>query len=137
MFHYLVIAYILLGRTTEIIHSIHDDAGDSEFAEQCEELDQWVLKLRLSMPRAATSVLEASADDRGQVVWLNATLNTVCLLLYYREVPFSDPRIVKELFTKAVMAAKSTSQIVKDATRTSIDLLLNVHIASSLYMGTC
>jgi hypothetical protein len=135
MFHYLVVGHILLGRTAELIHSIHDSPGSPEYAEQCDELDNYVVKLRLSMPRGASSVLEAPVEDRGQVVWLNATLNTILLLLHYRAVPFSDPQTVKDLFNKTVTAAKSTSQLIKDASRTSIDLLLNVHIASSLYMG--
>ncbi|KAJ4345551.1 uncharacterized protein N0V89_011684 [Didymosphaeria variabile] len=134
MFHYLIIAHILLGRTADLIHSIHDCPSSPEYAEQCEELDNYVVKLRLSMPRAASSVLEASLEDRGQVVWLNATLNTIMVLLHYRAVPFSDPHTVKDLFHKTVMAAKNTSQIIKDVTRSSIDLLLNVHIASSLYI---
>ncbi|KAL5381438.1 hypothetical protein DPSP01_007152 [Paraphaeosphaeria sporulosa] len=118
MFHYLIIA-------------------SPEYAEQCEELDTHVLKLRLSMPRAASSVLEAAPEDRGQVVWLDATLNTILLLLHYRAVPSSNSQGIKELFSKTVMAAKTTSQTIKNASRTSIDLLLNVHIASSLYMACC
>ncbi|KAL1603891.1 hypothetical protein SLS60_005483 [Paraconiothyrium brasiliense] len=137
LFHYLIIAYILLGRTADLIHSIHDSPSSPEYAEQCEELDNYVVKLRLSMPRAASSVLEAPLEDRGQVVWLNATVNTILLLLHYRAVPFSDPQTVKDLFKKSVMAAKNTSQMIKDASRSSIDLLLNVHIASSLYVACC
>ncbi|KAF2442121.1 hypothetical protein P171DRAFT_364597 [Karstenula rhodostoma CBS 690.94] len=137
MFHYLIIAYILLGRTADLIHSIHDNPSSPEYAEECEELDNCVLKLRLSMPRAASSVLEAAPEDRGQVVWLDATLNTIMLLLHYRAIPFSDPQVVKDIFSKTVIAAKSTSQTIKDASRTSIDLLFNVHIASSLYMACC
>lgn len=135
MYHYFIIAYILLGRTADLVHSIHDNPSSPEYAEQSEELDNYVLKLRLSMPRAASSVVEAAPEDRGQVVWLDAILNTILLLLHYRAVPFSSPQIVKDLFTKTVMAAKNTSQTVKDAARTSMDLLLNVHIASSLYIG--
>ncbi|KAJ4296211.1 hypothetical protein N0V90_006256 [Kalmusia sp. IMI 367209] len=130
VFHHLVIAYILLGRTAELVHSIHDNPSSPEYTEQCDELDNYVVKLRLSLPRSAASVLEAPADDRGQVVWLNATLNTISLLLHYRSVPFADPETVQDLFAKSVMAAKSTSQTIKDASRTSIDLLLN-HAAFS------
>ena len=135
LFHFLAIAYVLLGRTAELIHSIHDDPCSPEYSDECDELDNHVVKLRLSMPRTATSILEAPVEDRGQVVWLNAILNTILLLLHYRAVPSSDPTTVKQLFKKTVMAAKNTSQTIKDASRTSIDLLLNIHIAASLYMG--
>lgn len=135
VFHYLVVAYMLLGRTAELVHSIHDDPGSPEYIQDCENLDNYVVKLRLSIPRAGASVFEASIEDRGQVVWLNAILNTILLLLHFRAVPYSDPVVVKQLFEKTVTAAKDTSQTIKDASRTSVDLLLNIHIASSLYMG--
>lgn len=135
MFHYLIIAYILLGRVTDLIHSIHDNPSSPEYMEQCQELDNYVLKLRLSMPRAASSVLDAAPEDRGQVVWLDAILATILILVHYRSVPTASPEGVKDLFSKTITAAKTLSQTVKNASRTSIDLLLNVHIASSLYVG--
>ncbi|KAF9735793.1 binuclear zinc transcription factor [Paraphaeosphaeria minitans] len=98
MFHYLIIAYVLLGRSADLVHSIHDNPSSPGFAEQCEELDTYVLKLRLT-------------------------------------VASSSPQGVKDLFSKTVMVAKTTSKTIKDASRTSIDLLLNVHIASSLYIA--
>lgn len=137
IFHYLVIAYVLLGRTAELIHSIHDDPCSSEYAEECEELDNSLVKLRLSIPRRAVSVLEAPVEDLGQVVWLNVILDLVSILLHYRAVPSSDPTTVEQLFRKTVMAARNTSRTIKDTSRTSIDLLLNVHLAAPLYMGKC
>lgn len=135
LFHYLIIAHILLGRTSELIHTIHDDPSTAEYTQECEKLDDYVIKLRLNMPRTAASVMDAPIEDRGQVVWLNIILNTTSLLLHYRAVPYSDPDTVKDLFNKTVVAAKNTSQIIKDASRISIDLLLNINIAPSVYMG--
>ncbi|KAF1964530.1 hypothetical protein BU23DRAFT_55309 [Bimuria novae-zelandiae CBS 107.79] len=137
LFHYLIIAYILLGRASDLVHSIHDDPSSPEYAQECEEIDTYVVKLRVSMPRTASYVLDAPIEDRGQVVWLNAIINTVSILLNYRNVPFSDPNSVKDLLNKTLMAAKNTSQTIKDASRASIDLLLNIHIASSLYVACC
>ncbi|KAL5387500.1 hypothetical protein PMIN02_008099 [Paraphaeosphaeria minitans] len=90
MFHYLIIAYVLLGRSADLVHSIHDNPSSPGFAEQCEELDTYVLKLRLSMPRAASSVLEAAPEDRGQVVWLDATLNIILMLLQLSSCRFLE-----------------------------------------------
>ena len=59
LFHYLVIAYILLGRAAELIHSIHDNPESPEYIQECENLDNYVVRLRLSMPRTATSVIYA------------------------------------------------------------------------------
>jgi len=137
MLHYLIITYVLLSRVTEQIHSLHDNPDSPEYAEQCEELEGYVVKLRLSLPRPAVSVIEAAAEDRGWVIWLNATLNTISILLHYRSVPSSDSTTASTLFRKAVTAARNTAQVVTDSARTSIDLLLNVHIASCLYVACC
>lgn len=135
MMHCLVAAHVLLGRVTEHIHSLHDPPDTVEYAERCDELDEYAVKLRLSLPRSATSVIESSTEDRGHVVWLNCILNTISILLNYRRANDSEPSTSDELFKKAVIAAKNTAQIVKDAARVSIELLLSAHIGSSLYLA--
>lgn len=136
VFHYLCIANVILGRVVEQIHSLHESPHTPEYAEACNELDSYIVKFRLSLPRATTSILESNASSRGQVIWLNLLLNTMAILLHYRcarLVPESD---AQDQFARAVAAAKSTAQIVKDASRVSIDLLLSVHIGSSLYIAS-
>ncbi|KAF1959385.1 hypothetical protein CC80DRAFT_440853, partial [Byssothecium circinans] len=136
-FHYLVIVHVLLGRVTELIHSLHNSPDTLEYAQECDDLDASLVKLRLSIPRSATSVLEASTEDRDHAVWLNLILNTTAILLHYRSAGIADPSTAKDYFARAVVAAENTAQIVKDTARISIDLLLSAHIASSIYIAGC
>jgi hypothetical protein len=134
LFHYLAVAHVILGRLAEHIHSVHYSPDSPEYAQTAKELDAQLVKFRLSLPRSATSLMEASDDSRGLVVWLNITINTMAILLQHR---CEDEDETQEQFAHAVIAAKNTVQIVKDASRISIDLLLSAHIGSSLYIAAC
>ncbi|CAO2657032.1 Nn.00g058350.m01.CDS01 [Neocucurbitaria sp. VM-36] len=135
LFHYISVAHVLLGRISELIHSLHDKPGTQEYAEEFEELDSCFVKFRLSLPRQASSVIEAPPEERGNVVWLNVTLNIIAMLLHYRctdGVPVSD---ASSQFALALSAARNTARIVKDAARFSIDLVLSAHFGGSLYIA--
>jgi hypothetical protein len=137
MFHYLSVAHVVLGRVAEVVHSLHDASEAQEYAEDCEELDGYIIKFRLSLPRQATSIVEAFPEDRGHVFWLHIILNNCAVLLHYccaNNVPVRD---ASSQFPLAVAAARNTAQLVKDASRISIDLLISPHIASSLYVAAC
>jgi hypothetical protein len=137
IFHYICVAHILLGRVSELIHSLHEAPDTPEYAQKCEELDAHVVKFRLSLPRQATSILEASAADRGHVVWLQIILNIAAMLLNFRCVTDVPVANASSQFLLAVIAARNTAEIVKDASRISVDLLMSAHIASSLYVAAC
>jgi hypothetical protein len=137
LFHYLAIAHVLLGRVSELIHSLHDIPDTPESTEDCAKLDSLIVKFRLSLPRQVSSVLEAPPADRGHVVWLHVILNTMTILLYYRRAQHVVASDTSSHFILAVVAARSIAQIIKDASRISIDLLLSAHIGSSLYVAAC
>ncbi|KAJ5026411.1 fungal-specific transcription factor domain-containing protein [Bipolaris maydis] len=135
--HYLAIAHVLLGRVSELIHSLHSAPDSPEYAEECAKLDSLIIKFRLSLPRQASSVLAAPPADRHQVVWLQITLNAMTLILHYsceQQGSISSP---SSPFSLAVIAARNVAQIVKDASRISVDLLLSPYIGSSLYVSAC
>lgn len=135
VFCYICIAHVILGRVAELVHSLHESPNTPEYVEECEELDSHLVKLRLSIPRQASSVLEAQAPDRGFVVWLQVVLDTSAVLLNYRcakNVPAAD---ASSRYLVAVAAARHTAQIVRGTSRVSIELLITPHIASSLYIA--
>jgi hypothetical protein len=137
IFHYICVTHVLLGRISELIHSLHEAPDTPEYAEKCEELDIHIVKLRLSLPRQATAILEASATNRGHVVWLQVMLNTAAMLLNFRcvtEVPIAN---ASSQFLLAVAGARNTAQVLRDTSRISIDVLMSSHIASSLYVAAC
>ncbi|KAI4946816.1 hypothetical protein J4E91_006988 [Alternaria rosae] len=137
VFHYVIVAHVLLGRVSELVHSLHTSPDSPEYAEDCTELDDMIVKFHLSLPRTASSILEASPTDRGHVAWLHIILNTMTILLHYRRNKNVSVEESASQFTLAVIAARNVAQIVKDASRISIDLLLSAHIASSLYIAAC
>jgi hypothetical protein len=134
LFHYLAVAHVILGRLSDHIHSLHDSPGSPEYAQNAKELDTQLLKFRLSLPRLATSLVEASDDSRELVIWLNITLNTMAILLHHR---CEDEKETQEQFFRALIAAKNIVQIVKDTSRISIDLLLSAYAGSALYVAAC
>lgn len=137
MFQYICVAYVLLSRVAEVVHTLQDEVDALEYAQACEELDTQIVKLRLSLPRKATSVLEASSADRGHVVWLQVMLSNCAMLLYYRCVKDVSDRNATAPFLHAVAAAQNVAQTVRDASRVSIEILLSPHIASALYVAAC
>lgn len=82
IFQYIILAHILLGHVSELIHSLHSSPSTPDYAEECSELDSYLVRLRLAIPRQAASIFEAAPDDRAHVIWLQAVLNTICILLY-------------------------------------------------------
>jgi hypothetical protein len=137
IFHYICVAHVLLGRISELIHSLHEAPDTPEYAAKCEELDAHVVNLRLSLPRQAKSILEASAADCGHVVWLQVMLNTAAMLLNFRCVTGVPVANASSQFLLAVIAARNTAQVIRDTSRISIDVLMSSHIASSLYVAAC
>ncbi|KAH7123611.1 fungal-specific transcription factor domain-containing protein [Dendryphion nanum] len=137
MFHYLVVAHVILGRITEQIHSPHNSPDSPEYAQECNDLDSCIVKFRLSIPRVATSALESSPEHREQAIWLNTSLNLMAMLLNYRCTKLGDQEESPEQFFRVIVAARNTAQMLKDASRISVDFLLSPHIASAFYIAAC
>lgn len=135
--HYIIVAHVLLGRIAEHVHSLHDSPDTPEYAKECDALDASLTKFRLSLPRAMTSILEASTNDQHHVLWLNVTINSMAMLLHYRQASYSGPKASHDHFLRAVAAAKNTALVAKDTTRISTNLLINVHVLCSLYFASC
>ena len=137
VFAYICIAHVLLGQVADLIHSVHASPKSPEYAKDCAELDNHLTRFRLSLPRQATSILEARSADRGHVIWLQIMSNASAMLLHYRcssGVPVEDANLQ---FMLAMTAARNIVRVVQDASRISIDLLMSAHIAPSLYVAAC
>ncbi|KAF2030059.1 hypothetical protein EK21DRAFT_100794 [Setomelanomma holmii] len=137
IFHYICIAHVLLGRVSELVHSLHHVPGSPEYANESAELDSHIIKFQLSLSRNAISVFQAAVEDRAHVVWLQVMLNTCTMILHYHNSDDTNGLSTLPPFVLAVTAARNIAQIVKDASRISTDLLMSAHIASSLYVAAC
>ncbi|ORY19446.1 fungal-specific transcription factor domain-domain-containing protein [Clohesyomyces aquaticus] len=135
--HYLCIAYILLGRAVEEIHSLHHSHDSYCYLQQLQRIDDQLIKFRLNLPRPMLHVLEAPENARFHVTWLNCALNAIAMLLHFRTANFaSDEEDENTRFLRVVAAAKNIALLVKDVSRMDIDLLLNPHIGGLLYFAT-
>lgn len=135
--HYITIAHVLLGRVSELVHSPHSSPDSSEYAKDCAKLDSSIVRFRLSIPRQASSVLAAPPADREHVVWLQVILNAMAIILHYRRREQGSSLDPSSPYSLALVAARNIAQIIKDASRISVDLLLSAHIGSSLYIAGC
>jgi hypothetical protein len=60
----------------------------------------------------------------------------MAILLHYRCASTASDSAAQEQFTRAAVAARNIARLVKDASRISIDLLHNAHIASHLFIAS-
>ena len=61
----------------------------------------------------------------------------MAVLLHFRCADTTSREHSISQFALAVAAARNIAQLVKDASRISIDLLLSAHISSALYVAAC
>jgi hypothetical protein len=136
--HALLKAYVILGRISEHVNTPNSDPEPQR--KEFNELDSHIILFRLSLPRSSTSVVSAPAADQPSVVWLVAILNTLIILLHHRTISHNNSSSVplttdEDGFAHCTAAARNIIQLVKDASRISIELLLNPHIAPMLYLA--
>ncbi|OCL14386.1 hypothetical protein AOQ84DRAFT_384756 [Glonium stellatum] len=143
LFQCLVKGYVILGRVVEHVHNLHNSPDDEEYCHESNYLDSQIIRFRLSLPRAATSILAAPTDDRLHVVWLNVMLNTVTILLHFRATVLKPSSLEAENseenmhFAQCVAAARNTIQFIKDMSRISLDPLFNPLIGPDYYLLSC
>ncbi|KAJ2893901.1 hypothetical protein MKZ38_008125 [Zalerion maritima] len=134
-FHYIIISYILVGRIMDHICTTDLDAEERK-AKQ-DELELTLERLRLTIPRAATSLAWAHHSDFTDVVWLNCMLNTATVLFYHRPEECGKPLDLsgklESRWPHCVTASKQSIELIRDAARTSTELLTNPHIFAPLF----
>ncbi|KAF1997591.1 hypothetical protein P154DRAFT_440711 [Amniculicola lignicola CBS 123094] len=133
-FQYLAVAYCLLGRAAEMIHSPQMPPSSPESMKERDDIDQCLIRFRLSLPQNVTSLLESPSELRFHVVWLNCILNATTILLHYQDAKGTSSN---SLGSTVILAAENNVQLIKDASRISIGLLLSAHIGLSLYISAC
>ncbi|KAK7422579.1 hypothetical protein QQX98_001603 [Neonectria punicea] len=133
----IILAYIFLGRVSERIYTLDFDLEEQK--PHLDALTSHLLRMRLMLPRSATDLSAADYRDFGYVVWLNAVMSVSTILLYHK--PLREGETIEgqsELATNwphCVAAARGTVSIIRDASRTSVDYIVNPHLSSQLF--TC
>ncbi|KAH7025387.1 fungal-specific transcription factor domain-containing protein, partial [Macrophomina phaseolina] len=124
-------AYLLLGRATEHIHSFEASSDPEEHFREFQHLDTELSRFTLSLPRTATALRSSSAEDVFQVIWLNAILSTIVILLHHR--PETSEPDSSTSFEYCVSAARKMVRLVQDCTKFSVSAAINPLAVSSLY----
>ncbi|KAI5468080.1 fungal-specific transcription factor domain-containing protein [Mariannaea sp. PMI_226] len=137
LLQFIILAYVFLGRVSERIYAL-----DYEFEEQkpyIDALTSTLPRIRLMLPRSATDLSAADYRDFPYVVWLSAIMSVSTILLHHR--PLHDGETHEQLtelstnWPHCVSVARSTAAVIRDASRSSTDFVINPHLSSSLF--TC
>ncbi|KAL0257524.1 F-actin-capping protein subunit beta [Diplodia seriata] len=148
-FQAILKAYVLLGRVTEHVHSMEASSDPEEHFSEFQQLDTELSRFKLSLPRTTTTIRSSSSvKEATHAFWLNAITSILIILLHHRpekaarkppqpplaiQTPVSESHGSIEGFEYCIAATENLSRMIQDATRISIDSLINPHIGSSLY----
>ncbi|KAK2762206.1 hypothetical protein FQN54_001215 [Arachnomyces sp. PD_36] len=159
LFHFIIVSYLLLGRIAEHLQAPYASTDPEEYESEFRSLEADLIRLRLSIPRCISSVPSGPTNTSKQAVWLNVMVNTSTILLHSRskprgtEAPINDQETrddsgvadasqeTKDLSEKKMQwsyclaAAHSTVDIVKNASRVSLEILLNPHTPVAFYFA--
>ncbi|OJD28854.1 f-actin capping protein beta subunit [Diplodia corticola] len=141
-------AYILLGRITEHVNSLEASSDPDGHFLEFQQLDTELSRFKLSLPRSTTTLRSSSVREATHIFWLNAIVGILVILLHHRpdtaaskppqsssavNTPVSETRNSIDGFEYCVAATENLSRMIQDATKVSVDALINPHIGSSLY----
>lgn len=135
MLQLLVLSYILLGNICELLHSL-----DFDYEQQEPKLDAFIshlVRIRLILPHSATDLSAAEYQDFPGVVWLNFVLTACTILLHHRPLKESEslegPSSMTKHWPHCVAAARNSVTMIRQASRSSTQLLNNAHIPTLLF----
>ncbi|KAK1829127.1 hypothetical protein QBC39DRAFT_139917 [Podospora conica] len=136
--HYLIISYSLLGRISEHMYSPEYDQHDDHHRSERETLEQTLTKMRLVLPRSATDLAAASAPDFRHAVWLRISMDVHTIFLYHTPEKSAQPPAQAECdqdnWNLCVATARSTAVLIREASRVSVDLLMNPLLAAPIFV---
>ncbi|KAF7551125.1 hypothetical protein G7Z17_g5262 [Cylindrodendrum hubeiense] len=134
LMQFIVLAYIFMGRVCERIYTLDDD---DEQRPLMDTLTSHLLRIRLMLPRSATDLSAASYSDFKFVPWLGIILNTSTILLYHKPLcggeTLDRQSQLATNWPHCVAAARNSVSMIRDASRTSIDIIINPHMSSKLF----
>ncbi|CAH0055966.1 unnamed protein product [Clonostachys solani] len=127
VYQYLVVAHHLLGRVGEELYQ--PDFDYNRDRDTLQSFTSKLVKLRLTIPRHAIELSAADPRDFSLVVWLNATMASIALLLHHRPLLEDEtderPGDHFENWPHCVAAARSLVNCLRDMCRTSLDFANN------------
>lgn len=135
--HYILLAYILMGRISEELYGPDFDYETS--APALDKLGDHLVRIRLILPRACGDLAVAERDDYGRVVWLHLVLGADTILIHHR--PAAKGKTPSESINHVSNwphcreAARNTTAILRQASRSSTDFIYNGQLATPLFFN--
>lgn len=123
---HLVVGYMLFGRISNLVFGPETDAESK--AAELKRLASNLSTMSLMLPLSATRLSAADYDDYAYVAWLNVLMNVSSVFLYHR--PSSEGEEAAIHWVNCIAAARNTVTMIRDATRISVELIINPHLAS-------
>ncbi|EGX93525.1 MFS transporter, putative [Cordyceps militaris CM01] len=135
MLHYVLLAYVLLGRVTE---QVYMQDADEERPAALDALIEQLVQIRLLLPGCASDVSLAKPGDVPYVVWLSAVLSVSTIFLHHRALRCDDDAaVVAAQWPHAVRAARNTVQLLRDASRAGpASSFMLAHTTAALFVST-
>jgi len=128
--HHVILNMMMLSRTVSQTHVVETEGGGSVDA----ELENDLSELRMSLPRQMTHLSAASPGVLGCAVWVNVLLCLNTIFLMYSHVNRFGVELSHDQWACCVASARSAVHLLRQATKTCIDPLLNPHITSSIFL---
>ncbi|KAK2597442.1 hypothetical protein QQS21_005990 [Conoideocrella luteorostrata] len=136
MHQLLILSYILLGDIGELMHAV-----DFDYEKHDSELETYIshlIRIRLMLPNSATDLSAAAYEDFPCVLWLDFVLTACTVTLHHRPLKNGEtlggPSSLATHWPHCVAAARNSVSMIRQASRSSAQLVLNAHIASLLFM---
>jgi hypothetical protein len=136
--HYLILSYSLLGRISEHMYSPEYDEQDAPQRSERETLEQTLTKMRLVLPRSATDLAAASSSDFRYAVWLRISMDVHTIFLHHtpkKSLQHHDrDECHQDNWSRCVATARNTALLIREASRVSVDLLMNPLLAAPIFV---
>ncbi|CAG9955891.1 unnamed protein product [Clonostachys rosea f. rosea IK726] len=136
VYQYLVAAHHLLGRVGEELYQPNFDYTRDR--DTLQSFTSKLVKLRLTIPRHAIELSASDPRDFSLVVWLNAVMACIALLLHHRPLLEGEtnerPGDHFENWPHCVAAAHSLANCLRDMCRTSLDFANNTFLLPLVFV---
>lgn len=138
--HYIVLAYVLLGRVTEEVYA--EDAEHEKQAAALDVLTKQLSHVRRILPGYAGDIAAAPSGEVPYVIWLSAIMSVNTVFLHHRSLRTAadgttNAAVVEAAWPHAVLSARGTAQLLRDGFRSGGGgSLIVAHTTTALFVST-
>ncbi|XWW92782.1 hypothetical protein V2A60_000709 [Cordyceps javanica] len=136
MLHYIILAYVLLGRVTE---EVYMQDAEEERPAALDGLIERLVQIRLLLPGYTSDLSLAKPADVPYVIWLSAVLGVSTIFLHHRALRHGDDDAADAAakWPHAVRTARNVVQLLRDASRAGgPSSFMLAHTTAALFVST-